>query len=215
MSLPRGFKARADRIAIGLRCQMGLSDEAPMDLDALAVKLGFRIVRISMFADVCPEHVSQLREDETGAFSASLLRQGGCKIILVNDGHSSGRQSSDIAHEIAHALLAHLPQPFDHVEGRSFDKEAEEEANCLAGYILIPNKAALQIVRSGCNEETACDQYRVSRKMLEYRLNTSGARIMQNRWHQHPKRLRNRPGLNGKANGKPRPVQKRRGSGSP
>ena len=188
MSLPRGFKARAERVAIGLRRQMGLSDEAPMDLDALAVKLGFRIVRISMFADVCPEHVSQLREGDSGAFSALLLRQGGCKIILVNDGHSSGRQSSDIAHEIAHALLAHFPQPFDHVEGRHFDKEAEEEANCLAGYVLIPNEAARQIVRSGCNEETACDQYGVSRRMLKYRLDMSGARIMQNRWHQRLKR---------------------------
>lgn len=191
MSLPRGFKARADQIAIGLRRQMGLSDEAPMDLDALATKLGLQIIPVSMFADVCPEHVSQLREGDTGAFSALLLRQGDCRIILVNDGHSSGRQNSDIAHEIAHALLAHLPQPFGHVEGRRFDKEAEGEANCLAGYILIPNKAAHQIVRSGCNEATACDQYGVSRQMLEYRLNTSGARIMQNRWHQRPKRLRN------------------------
>lgn len=215
MSLPRGFKARANRIAIGLRHQMSLPDEAPMDLYALATKLGFRVVQISMFSDVCPEYVSQLRESDTGAFSASLLRlTDDCKIILVNDGHSSGRQNSDIAHEIAHALLAHPPQPFDHVEGRHFDKEVEEEANCLAGCILIPNEAARQVVRSGCDTDAACDRYGVSRKMLEYRLNTSGARIMQNRWQQRRKRPRARLGPNGNANGKPRSMRKHRGSGS-
>ena len=215
MGLPWGFKADADRIAVGLRHQMGLSDGAPMDLHALATKLGLQIIPVSMFADVCPQYVTQLIERDTGAFSGSLLRLFGYRIILVNDGHSSGRQSSDIAHEIAHALLAHPPQPFDHVKGRGFDKEAEKEADCLAGYILIPNKAAHQIVRSGCNEETACDQYGVSRKMLEYRLNMSGARIVQDRLHQRRKRPRNRLGLNGNANGKPRPMRKRRGSGSP
>ena len=188
MGLPRGFKARADRIAVGIRHQMDLSDDAPMDLDALAVKLRLPIVPISTFADVCPADVAQLFEIDTGAFSASLLQLDNCRIILVNDGHSSGRINSNIAHEIAHALLAHPPQPFDHIEGRRFDKEIEDEADCLAGHILIPNEAARQIVRSGCDADTACDQYGVSQTMLEYRLNTSGARIMQNRWQQRRKR---------------------------
>ena len=106
-------------------------------------------------------------------------------IILLNNGHSIGRRNSDLAHEISHALLAHPPtQPFDHTGNRSFDKDMEDEANCLAGYILIPNEAAQKIVWSGHDPEAACDEYGVSRRMLDFRLNTSGARKRRSRWQQ-------------------------------
>ena len=187
MSVPRGFKASADRIAIGLRHQMCLPDGAPIDLDSLAEKLGLPIVSISTFADVFPEHVERLVEDDTGAFSASLLQLNPGRIILVNDGHSFRRRNSNIAHEIAHALLAHAPQPFDHLGGHSFNKDMEDEANCLAGHILIPNAAAMQIVWSDCTEDAACNRYGVSLEMLRYRLNTSGARKRRERWQQHRK----------------------------
>ena len=187
MSVPRGFKADADRIAIGLRRQMCLPDEAPIDLDALATKLGFPIIPISTFADVSPEHVAQLVEGDIGAFSASLLQLNPGSIILVNDGHSFRRRNSNIAHEIAHALLAHAPQPFDHIGGCSFNKDIEDEANCLAGHILIPHAAAMKIVWSDCTEDAACNRYGVSSEMLRYRLNTSGARIRRERWQQHRK----------------------------
>lgn len=186
MSLPYGFKAKANRIAVGLRHQMGLSAATPIDLDVLAARLGFPVVPITEFADVCPEHVTQLVETDTGAFSASLLPlDNGSRIILVNDGHSLRRRNSDLAHEISHALLAHLPtQPFDHSGSRSFDKDMEDEANCLAGHILIPNEAAKKIVWADRDPEVVCDEYGVSREMLEFRLNTSGARKRRARWQQ-------------------------------
>ncbi len=191
MSLPYGFKAKANRIAVGLRRQMGLPAEAPISISDLAARLRFPVVPITEFADVCPEHVAQLVETDIGAFSASLLQVGGRRIILLNDGHSLRRQNSDLAHEIAHALLAHPPtRPFDHTGCRSFDKDMEEEANCLAGYILIPNQAAQKIIWSGRDPEVVCDEYGVSRQMLEYRLNTSGAR---KRWAQWQRRQTFRP----------------------
>ena len=102
VSLPYGFKAKADRIAVGLRRQMGLPAEAPISISDLAARLRFPVVPITGFADVCPEHVAQLVETDIGAFSASLLQVGGRRIILLNDGHSLRRQNSDLAHEIAH-----------------------------------------------------------------------------------------------------------------
>lgn len=186
MGLFRGFKTRANQIAVGLRHQMGLSAAAPIDLDGLATRLGLPVVPITEFADACPEYVTQLVEADTGAFSASLLRlNGGSRIILVNDGHSLGRRNSDLAHEISHALLAHPPtQPFDHTGSRSFDKDMEDEANCLAGHILIPNEAAQKIVWEDRDLEVVRDEYGVSRQMLEYRLNMSGARKRRARWQQ-------------------------------
>ena len=108
MSLPYGFKAKADRIAVGLRGQMGLRPYAPIDLYDLAEnKLKLMVVPIRAFRNVCPEHVARLTQVDTGAFSASLLPVGNRRIILLNDGHSYRRQNSDLGHEIAHALLAH------------------------------------------------------------------------------------------------------------
>lgn len=183
MGVPHGFKAVADRIAVGLRRQMQLSDRAPIDVVALAARLGIRVVPLSSFADDCPEAVEQLVDLDTSTFSASLLRIGSVRVILVNDGHSLGRRNSNVAHEIAHALLGHPPQPFDHINGRDFNQDVEAEANLLAGHILIPNAAASHIVWSG-SEADACDEYGVSDPLLQWRLNASGARIRQQRWQQ-------------------------------
>ena len=151
-----------------------------MDVDALAARLGFLVVPLSSFADDCPGAVEQLVNLDVSAFSASLLRIGSARAVLVNDGHSLGRRNSNVAHEIAHALLGHPPQPFDHINGRDFNQGVEAEANLLAGHILIPNAAALHIVRSG-READACDRYGVSKELLQWRLGTSGARIIQKR----------------------------------
>lgn len=187
MSLPHGFKACADRIAVGLRRQMSLPDSAPIDLDALTAKLGVSIIPISRFADVCPKHVAQLVEVDTDAFSASLLQLNPGRIILVNDKHSLRRRKSNIAHEVAHALLAHPAQPFEHLGGRNFNKDIEDEANCLAGHILITNAAAEKILWSNYTEHDACKCYGVSMEMLRYRVNTSGARKRYERWKQRRK----------------------------
>ena len=183
MGVPHGFKAAADRIAVGLRHQMGLSDSAPIDVEVLAARLRIAVVPLSSFATRLPQQVEQLVERDVGAFSASLLDVGGTKAILVNDGHSPHRRNSNVAHEIAHMLLVHPPQPFDHLNGRTFNQGVEAEANCLAGHILVPNAAALHIVLSG-GEASACDRYGVSRRMLEWRLGASGARIRHQRWQR-------------------------------
>lgn len=185
MSLPRGFKAQANRIAIGLRHQMGLQKEDPISPDCLATRLGFSVIPLSSLALDCPEGVAQLVSADTGAFSASLLPVGGKRVILVNDGHSIPRRNSSVAHEIAHALLAHPSEGlFSSAGCRVLDRDAESEANCLAGYILIPDEAARRIVWAGRPLDAVCDAYGVSREMLEFRLNASGSRMRRRRWEQ-------------------------------
>lgn len=185
MNLPHGFKAQANRIAIGLRRQMHIAAVAPVDLDCLADRLGLSIVPISKFSDWSPASVTQLVARDPGALSALLLRLGRRRLILVNDGHSRRRRNSSIAHEISHVLLAHAPlQLFDSAGCRRLDQGMEDEANCLAGHILVPNEAAMEIVCSGLRPDTACNRYGVSQRMLDYRLNASGARIRHRRWCQ-------------------------------
>ena len=178
MALAPGFKSKANRIAVGLRHQLGLPPQSPMDVRSLAAHLGISVVTLSTFSQWCAEQVAQLTRHDAGGFSASLISFGdGRRMIIVNDEHSPARQNSDIAHEIGHTLLAHTLEVLSSMMGcRDFDPDLEDEANHLGGYLLVPNQAAWRIVNSGMGHELAQTTYGVSRQMLDWRLNMSGAR---------------------------------------
>ena len=178
MSLPYGFKASANRIAIGLRRQLGVASEAPINVDTLAAYLGISVVPLSVFQEGCAEQVTQLTKHNGGEFSASLISFGdGRRMVIVNDDHSPARQNSDIAHEIGHTLLAHPLEVLSSMIGcRDFDPDLEDEATHFASYLLVPNEAAWSIFKSGMDMEIAQTTYGVSRQMLDWRLNMSGAR---------------------------------------
>ncbi len=58
---------------------------------------------------------------------------------------------------------------------RRWDSLQEEEANWLAGALLISEEAALQIARSGEPLDEAAKRCRVSQAMITFRLNVTGA----------------------------------------
>jgi len=178
LTLPYGFKAKANRIAVGLRRQLSLAAQAPINVHALAAHVGIPVVPLSAFRDWCSDQVEQLTTRDASGFSAALISFGdGRRMVIVNDHHSPARQNSDIAHEIGHALLVHPLEVISSMMGcRDFDPAMENEANHLAGYLLVPDQAAWRIVNSGMGPATAQEIYGVSRQMLDWRLNMSGAR---------------------------------------
>ncbi|MGW2718534.1 ImmA/IrrE family metallo-endopeptidase [Streptomyces sp. NPDC001492] len=102
--------------------------------------------------------------------------------MWVNDSHEPGRQNSSASHDIAHALLMHPPGPALDLRGcRHWDGEMEEEADWLAGNLLITNEAAWSIARGGLSPEGAMLRFGVSRKMLTWRMNKSGASARRGR----------------------------------
>ena len=183
MALPRGFKAKANRIAVGLRRQMGLPASAPVEIRSLAAKTGIFVLSLTVFEEWCPKQVAHLVERDAEGFSALLISLGdGTRMVIVNDVHSEGRQNASVAHEVGHALLAHPLEVFSgKVDCRNYDSDFENSANFLAGCILIPNEAARKIVWSKTDWISAQQTYGVSRQMLEYRLNVSGALIQYRR----------------------------------
>ena len=88
-----------------------------------------------------------------------------------------GRQASNIAHELAHSLLWHEPAPaFDGDGMREWNAEQEEEAQWLAGALLISEEAALSIVRRKLSLDDAAQLYGTSVDMVRGRINVTGAR---------------------------------------
>jgi Zn-dependent peptidase ImmA (M78 family) len=150
-----------------------------MDLKRLAKHLNATIVALSEFGDEYPDAVAQLLKRDPGAFSAMTVPiEDGRRIIVVNDSHDTGRQNANIAHELAHIVLGHeFTLPIDTSGCRVIDQEVEEEANWLGPTILIPDEAALHILRREMSTDEAKKTYGVSGPLLRMRINASGARI--------------------------------------
>jgi Zn-dependent peptidase ImmA (M78 family) len=97
-------------------------------------------------------------------------------VILFNDANSDGRQNSDVAHELAHGLLLHEPKQAIVNGCRLYDATEEDEASWLSGCLLVPRDAALVVASSGQAMALAAQRFGVSTKMMEWRINSTGAR---------------------------------------
>lgn len=170
MSFRRGFKADADRIAIRIREQLGLTATEPVDPFVICKHFDIQVIRLS---DLDPD--SHFLGAGQSLFSAVTVPRGLDIAIVHNDAHHPYRQNSNVCHELAHCFLGHECSPPLTEEGERARKSGlEAEANFLAGSILIPNAAALHILKAGLGPE-AQEHYGVSNAMLHYRLRVSGA----------------------------------------
>ena len=174
-ALRHGFGAAANRISLGLRVQLGLSNFDPLDPRVFFDRREIPVFPLSMYRDLCPGSVGHIAP--SGDFSAVLLHpEPGSWFVVHNDFHAPGRQASDLSHELAHFLLAH---PGEQVcfgdSGRRVNSLVELEAAYLGGCILIPNEAAHRLAALRVNRSDAAEQYGVSEAMVEYRLRVSGA----------------------------------------
>ena len=97
--------------------------------------------------------------------------------MVHNDSHSGPRQNSNLTHELAHGLLLHEPTPaLDEMTGcRNFNSTNEEEANWLAGELLVTEEMALAVASGQFTQKDAERQLGVSPPMLRWRLNMTGA----------------------------------------
>ena len=128
-TLRRGFKAEADEIALQIRTELALGPTVPLDPLQLARHLAVPVLGLREMADACPDAVAHFTKIDAGAFSAVTVFDGSARVIVHNDTHSPGRQRSNLAHELAHALLGHPPHPAFCSEGnRIYKAELEAEA---------------------------------------------------------------------------------------
>src|SRR5437773_12406271 len=143
MVLRRGFKTEANHIAREVRAELGLRFIDPLDPWALARHLEIPLVPLSSYAGLAADAVNHFHRVDRGAFSAVTVFDGPRRLIVYNDSHSLGRRASDLAHELAHALLLHRPGPaLDDRGCRRWERVQEEEDNWLAGGLSICGEVA-------------------------------------------------------------------------
>lgn len=82
-------------------------------------------------------------------------------------------------HELAHRIRNHEPEQMSiSSEGlmllKAYDKEQEEEADWLAGVLLLPRDALVHVKRQGMTDEDVITNYGVSKRMYTYRVSMTG-----------------------------------------
>ena len=181
-----GFKTEANALVREVRAELSLSLTSPLNVWRLAEHLDIPVAPLSSFGEDAPYAVRFFLNGGQEMFSGVTVFNGTNRMIVYNDAHVKGRQANDIAHELAHGLLLHPPTVA--VDGRGcrvLDNDIEAEANWLSGALLVPEEATLQIVRDGCSLHEAADKYRVTPKMVLYRINVTGARKRVERKRGH------------------------------
>ena len=179
MKFERGFKAHANRVALEVRKDLNLDSISPLCPWSLAESLCIPVVPLRSFDDGCSAlagHVDYLAYRQPQSFSAITVFRGTRRLIVHNDVHTPVRQRSDLAHELAHALLMHPPHPpFCSGGERVFDRRLEAEAAWLGPVLLVTNEAAQWAAAEGMGDDKAASHFGVSIDLMRFRLRMSGA----------------------------------------
>ncbi|WP_284740759.1 ImmA/IrrE family metallo-endopeptidase [Amycolatopsis sp. RTGN1] len=180
MAYYRGFKAEAERLALTMRKELGLTAYPRLDPYRLAEHLSISVRPLTSLQNQGSEIVSAIRVlhgPEASSFSAVTVFRGTERVVVHNEAHPPGRQASNITHELSHGLLLHPAAPVLDGRGcRNWNPDAEDEANFLAGALLVPSKAAWWIAKQGRPFEQAAEDYGCSVDMVRWRVNVTGAR---------------------------------------
>jgi Zn-dependent peptidase ImmA (M78 family) len=177
MSLRRGFKAEAERIALEVRHELSLKATVRLDPLVLAEHLCVPVLTIGecLKASENQEAIKLLLDSESDSFSAVTVFFGERRVIVHNEGHAVTRQASSVAHELAHCLLEHPPGPVRSCHGcRYWDSNMEDEADWLAAALLVPREGALWLVRRGHGVDAIAVHYGVSTRLCRWRINQTG-----------------------------------------
>ncbi|GAA0956069.1 ImmA/IrrE family metallo-endopeptidase [Actinocorallia libanotica] len=182
MTLPRGFKANAEREAVRLRNDMGLPPNAHLDVRDLAEHLGAKIVGAERLIDVT--RLEELERMQAFAFSAATFSVHGKHYIVTNPLRTAGRLASDIAHELSHLLLEHDLTEVREIGGlpfRTCQPEEEEQATAMGGTLMLPRPLLMTAVAQGMTPEQIAASYNVTTEMARFRYNTTGVATQLNR----------------------------------
>jgi hypothetical protein len=175
VSLPRGFKANAEREAARLRRETGRSPADPIDIKDLAAHLEVTLVSADALVEL--SRLEEIERLQSFAFSAATFDIRGRHIIVTNPLRTDERLASDVAHELAHLLLDHQLSEVREIDGTHFRTcrpDEEEQATAFGGTLLLPRPLLVVAARRGDGPSEIASSYGVTLDMARYRYNTTG-----------------------------------------
>jgi Zn-dependent peptidase ImmA (M78 family) len=181
----RGFKSWCESTSLQYRTVLGLEAAAPLPARKLAAHIGVRVLGIEEVPGLPQKALAQLTKRDPESWSGLLVAHRGINLVVINTTHSDGRKSSSLMHECSHVILNHKPAQALQSPGgiliSSYDRQQEDEADWLAGTLLLPRVALLKIAQQGVNYSEHTREYVVSDDMLRMRLDRTGVSIQMRR----------------------------------
>lgn len=184
----RGFKSWCENVSVQLRKDLGLTPIEPLDVNALADWLDIEIWTPHQVPELESKWTNILLKKDPSAWSAVTLSINAKNLIILNSTHSKARQASDLTHELSHILIGHDAGRVDiSPDGllmlSTYNRDQEEEANWMAGCLLLPRESLVAIIRHKADFEITAKKYGVSRDMLRWRINVTGVQRQFARGH--------------------------------
>ncbi len=177
MSLPRGFKAKAERESLQLRRELGLAPTQALDLTRLAAHLGVEVVDAGELIDLA--RLEELERIQAYSFSAATFQVKDRAFVVSSPLRTAARQASDIAHELSHVRLNHELSEIREISGvpfRTCRPDEEEQATSFGGTLLLPRPLLLAAAKQGLGPQQIADKYGVTIEMARFRYNSTGVR---------------------------------------
>ncbi len=173
--MEKAYEEWIERKGLWLRRLAGESPDTPLDMRAVAQRLGFRVVIPSEIPGLPPDVVSHLliRASSEWSGGAIALPNREC-VILVNPCHSAARNASTIAEEIVHVKLGHKLTRIE-FDGqgtmlRGYDRGKENQAKAVAAATLVPHAPLARAARKRTPIEEIAGHFDVSTELVKFRL---------------------------------------------
>jgi hypothetical protein len=179
--MKRGLKSYSIRLALEVRDEFNVTVDGDFNPYEFANDYGIPVISLGSLEGPARDH---FYSRNNGTLSGALIRDGNGFVILDNDSHWPTRRRATMAHEISHFLLEHdfFRALESNDRGCGLAADQEEEANFLAGELLIPTDGAIKHALRGRSIEEVARFHGVSVEFARWRMNTSGARIIARRW---------------------------------
>lgn len=179
MAFRRGFKSQCERRSVEFRRHLGLQPTDALSADALAEHLGVTVWSVSDVKGLAAQDQDILTDSGDDSWAAMTMRIGADDLVIYKPVQSAGRRNNIIMHELAHIVLGHELAAACMLEDGSlvpgnFSQDQEDEADWLAGTLLLPRPALLAVRAQCLTDDTACSRYLVSREMLAWRIRMTG-----------------------------------------
>lgn len=182
----RGFKSWCERTSGGYRSQLGLNLEDALEPRELADHIGVLVWTPQDVPGLSTRSIEQLIQIDPSSWSAVTVAAADRNLVIVNSAHAPTRQRSSVAHELGHIILNHRPTEA-RVTGEGFlfrdrfDTEQEEEADWLAGALLVPREGLLNVYRRTSSSVAIGQHFGVSTQFTDWRLRTTGVLVQAKR----------------------------------
>ncbi len=179
MPFRRGFKSQCERRSVEIRKDLGLSQDAPLSALTLAEHMDLTVWSTTEVSGLTVDDLNNLNHNDGDSWSALTMRMGTSHLIVYKDAASKPRINSVVMHEIAHITLGHELADACILDDGSlvpsnFSQDQEDEADWLAGTLLLPRPALITIRKRGLSNSEARRRYKVSNDMLEWRIRMTG-----------------------------------------